>query len=73
LRASNALLQRAGLPVQGPLLSVERYLELMHNDKKVQDGKLRLVLLQEVGRAVLTDAAPLPEVRRAIAERSAHA
>ncbi len=67
------LLQRAGLPVQGPLLSVERYLELMHNDKKVQDGKLRLVLLQEVGRAVLTDAAPLPEVRRAIAERSAHA
>jgi 3-dehydroquinate synthetase len=37
------LFQRAGLPVFGPPLAVERYLELMQHDKKVQDGKLRLV------------------------------
>ncbi|MCB1943154.1 MAG: 3-dehydroquinate synthase [Candidatus Accumulibacter sp.] len=67
------LLRRASLPVRGPTLDVERYLELMYNDKKVQGGHLRLVLLQRIGQAVLTDAAPLPEVRRAIAGRSVNA
>jgi 3-dehydroquinate synthase len=66
------LFRRAGLPVQGPNLAVERYLDLMHNDKKVQAGKLRLVLLQQIGQAVVTDAAPLAEVRRAIGERCVH-
>lgn len=65
--------QRAGLPVCGPALNVERYLELMQHDKKVQDGKLRLVLLKKLGQAVLSDAAPLAEIRRAIGARSAHA
>ncbi len=67
------LFQRAGLPVYGPALKVERYLELMQHDKKVQDGKLRLVLLQQLGKAVLSDAAPPAEIRRAIGARSAHA
>jgi 3-dehydroquinate synthase len=67
------LLQRAGLPVEGPMLGVDRYLELMAHDKKVQDGRLRLVLLQRLGCAVLTDRAPLSQVRQAIAERTAHA
>jgi len=67
------LFQRAGLPVRGPALNVERYLELMQHDKKVQDGKLRLVLLKKLGQAVLSDAAPLAEIRRAIGARSAHA
>ena len=67
------LLQRAGLPVRGPVLEVERYLDLMQQDKKVQDGKLRLVLLKRIGEAVLTDEAPASEVRRAIAARVAHA
>lgn len=67
------LFQRAGLPVSGPALNVERYLELMQHDKKVQDGKLRLVLLQKLGQAVLSDAAPLAEIRRAIGARSVHA
>lgn len=66
------LLQRAGLPVSGPHLSIERYLDLMQHDKKVQDGKLRLVLLQRLGQALVTDLAPQSEIRRAIAGRSAH-
>ncbi len=44
----------------------------MQNDKKVQDGKLRLVLLREIGQAVVSDAAPQIEVLTAIAARSAH-
>lgn len=67
------LFQRAGLPVYGPALPVERYFELMQNDKKVQDGKLRLVLLQQIGQAVVTDTAPQAEIHRAIALRSPHA
>lgn len=64
-----ALFVRCGLPVQGPALSVERYLELMAHDKKVQDGKLRLVLLRSAGEAVLSSAAPAADIAAAIAAR----
>jgi 3-dehydroquinate synthase len=49
-----ALLERAGLPVQAPRLGVDRYLELMGLDKKVEGGKLRLVLLRRIGLAYFT-------------------
>jgi len=64
-----ALFVRCGLPVQGPALGVERYLELMAHDKKVQDGKLRLVLLRAAGEAVLSSAAPAADIAAAIAAR----
>lgn len=63
------LFLRAGLPVAGPRLGTERYLELMQHDKKVQDGRLRLVLLQRVGQAVLTDSASVPQMVAAIEVR----
>ncbi len=48
------LIGRAGLPVQAPsALSRERFLSLMAVDKKVQSGRLRLVLLEAIGRAVI--------------------
>jgi len=51
------LLARARLPVCGPdSLTVERYLELMAVDKKTQAGKLRLVLLRELGKAFICDS-----------------
>jgi 3-dehydroquinate synthase len=49
------LFVRAGLPVRGAPLGASRYIELMRHDKKVQDGKLRLVLLREIGKAVVVD------------------
>ncbi len=49
-----ALLKRAGLPVRAPALCAQRYLELMGYDKKVQGGKLRLVLLRSIGDAYVT-------------------
>jgi len=67
------LFRRAGLPVSGPALEVERYLALMQHDKKVRDGKLRFVLLQGIGQAVVSDAAAQDEVRTAILARSPHA
>ena len=51
------LFVRAGLPVGGPDMGVERYAELMAHDKKVVDGCLRLVLLRSIGRGVVSDDA----------------
>lgn len=49
------LLASAGLPVEPPLgLSPDRFLELMAVDKKVQAGKLRLVLMRRLGEAYVT-------------------
>lgn len=49
------LIARAGLPTRAPAeLSGHRYLELMARDKKVINGKIRLVLLKSIGEAFLT-------------------
>jgi len=49
------LLARAGLAlVPPPELTAERFRELMAIDKKVMDGRLRLVLLRGIGSAVVT-------------------
>ena len=67
-----ALFARAGLPVFGPAMDVERYLELMQHDKKVQNGRLRLVLFSAIGRAVVSDGAAPAQIAAAITARSAH-
>lgn len=54
-RRCRALVERTGLPTRPPLdLPPARFLELMGMDKKVQAGKLRLVLLKGIGNAVVT-------------------
>ena len=63
------LFERARLPVWGPPMGVERYVELMSHDKKVEAGKLRLVLLHELGRAVMHGEAPAGEIAAAIEAR----
>ena len=46
----------AGLPTQAPTdMSVEDFLNLMSVDKKVFDGKIRLVLIESLGKAIVTD------------------
>jgi 3-dehydroquinate synthase len=47
------LVQRAGLPIQGPALPAARMLELMALDKKAAKGKARFILLDAIGRASL--------------------
>ncbi|OEC36668.1 3-dehydroquinate synthase [Pseudomonas cuatrocienegasensis] len=49
------LFQSAGLPVVPPAeMTPEQFLEHMAVDKKVLDGQLRLVLLRQMGEAVVT-------------------
>lgn len=62
-----ALLQRFGLPVDRPPLGADRYLELMSRDKKVDAGKLRLVLLEALGRASIRSDVSLSELRSLLA------
>ena len=52
------LFQRANLPVVAPDLGVASYLEYMGHDKKVEGGKLRFVLLKQVGQAELVSNVP---------------
>lgn len=49
------LLERAKLPIKAPDdMTPEQFVELMGVDKKVLDGRLRLVLLESLGRAIVT-------------------
>lgn len=50
----HALLTKAKLPLDPPELGADKYLELMQMDKKVADGKIRLVLQQGIGKSVIT-------------------
>ena len=52
-RIKNSLLA-ANLPLTPPKLGTAKYLDLMGLDKKVENGKIRLVLQQGIGRAVIT-------------------
>ena len=49
----------AGLPTRSPAeLDVDRLRRLMDSDKKVQSGRLRLVLMHGLGSALVTDKVP---------------
>ncbi len=51
-----ALLERAHLPlVPPPDLTADDFLRLMAVDKKVQDGRLRLILLRGLGQGIIAD------------------
>jgi 3-dehydroquinate synthase len=50
----HALLTASSLPLRAPNLGAKKYLDLMQSDKKVADGKIRLVLQQGIGKAVIT-------------------
>ena len=62
------LLMRAGLPTEAPRIGVSRALELMQMDKKVLSGTMRLVLLEKLGRAVVTGAYGQPMLDATLAE-----
>jgi 3-dehydroquinate synthase len=64
------LIERARLPIVGPALGGDRYLELMRVDKKSEGGEIRFVVIDAPGRAAMR---PAPEslVRDVIAAHTA--
>jgi 3-dehydroquinate synthase len=66
-----ALFERAALPVKGPDMDPDRFIELMRRDKKVRNDRLRLVLLERIGRAVISEEASPADIREAIILKTA--
>jgi 3-dehydroquinate synthase len=62
-----SLFERADLPVVAPDFGLERYMELMGIDKKVEGGKIRFILLRAIGSAFLTAKVPLHALETALA------
>jgi 3-dehydroquinate synthase len=63
----DAIFKAANLPTAAPQLGAEKYLDLMGLDKKVQDGKIRLVLQQGIGKAVITSDYAVDKLRATLA------
>jgi 3-dehydroquinate synthase len=67
------LFVRAGLPIAAPSLGQDRYLELMGHDKKIENGRLRLILLRSLGEAFMTTEFDLRDLREVLSGAAAHA
>ena len=63
-----SLIDRCSLPVSGPALGIDRYLELMRLDKKARSGEIQFVVLDRPGRATVRPAAD--EVVRGVLART---
>lgn len=61
------LIARAGLPTHIPRVRPELALEHMRIDKKVQAGKIRLVLMRGIGNAFVTGEYSEPSLQRTLA------
>jgi len=61
-----SLFARARLPICGPALGADRYLDLMRQDKKNSGGRIRLVLLKGLGEAVTSSDVAESEICAAI-------
>jgi 3-dehydroquinate synthase len=62
------LLRRIGLPVQMPAADVEELLSAMRRDKKVRQGRLRLVLPVKMGEAQTIEDVSEDDIRGALQE-----
>ena len=51
-----ALIAAAGLPVATPVIAADDWMQAMGMDKKVQQKRLRFILLKNLGDAYVTDA-----------------
>jgi 3-dehydroquinate synthase len=65
------LLEHAGLPVAGPALGPDRYLDLMAIDKKAEAGRIRFILLDRIGAARIADQVPADALRATLTACSA--
>ena len=61
------LFHAAKLPTAAPDLGEATYLDLMGLDKKVADGKIRLILLKAIGSAVMSGDYPLAQLQATLA------
>jgi 3-dehydroquinate synthase len=65
------LLERLGLPVQAPRFAVDTWLEYMGRDKKNEDGRITLILLDAMGRGAVVKDTPAAKLREFLEEAAA--
>jgi 3-dehydroquinate synthase len=59
-------IRTAGLPVGGLRVEVDKVCQTMAFDKKVRDGRIRLVLLEKLGKAMVRQDVPAELIREAV-------
>ena len=67
------LVRRAGLPTSPPAWPAEEFLRLMAHDKKTASGRIRYVVLRNMGHAELqhvADALVIDAIRKTIASEA---
>jgi len=68
---------KAGLPASigdlgsGETLNAEKLMALMMQDKKVEGGKLTLILARAIGEAVIVKDAPIGDIKEFLKEKIA--
>jgi 3-dehydroquinate synthase len=60
------LVAACGLPTEVPKMPSDHWLDLMGHDKKVTDGKIRFVLLESIGRAVIRGGIALEDLAQVV-------
>jgi 3-dehydroquinate synthase len=60
------IIQKVGLPIGGLTLDIATVVNAMAFDKKVEAGRLRLILPDRIGHVVIRDDVPLPMVTAAV-------
>lgn len=66
LERTKKIISRAQLPIVCPKIPLDDFLAYMAHDKKVLNGQLRLVLLQQLGKAVITRDVDVELMQQAI-------
>ena len=66
LERTKKIISRAQLPIVCPKIPLDDFLAYMAHDKKVLNGQLRLVLLQQLGKAVITRGFDVELMQQAI-------
>ncbi|TYP82846.1 3-dehydroquinate synthase [Nitrosomonas communis] len=61
-----SIFQKIGLPVSAPKLSPDDYLSLMKLDKKVEEGRIRFILLKRIGEAMMSHDIPASTLRETL-------
>ena len=66
LERTKNILVRAKLPIVCPKIPLDDFLGYMAHDKKVLNGQLRLILMKQVGQAVITNEFDVDLMKQAI-------
>ena len=66
LDRQNTLLQKAGLSIHIPRIQPQTFLEAMYLDKKANHGKLKLILIEGIGKVTMRTGIPDNEILKVL-------